>query len=92
MRQGATSQDTFESTRELERTIAEALWAARPNDIEWDTFAYVRSEVGGTASAIAKAYLDGTEMKRKHIDKSVVVAARTLRELMYKPGKGTWFL
>ena len=30
-------------------------------------------------------------VKRKHIDKSVVVAARTLRELMYKPGKGTWF-
>ena len=91
MTQGTTAQETFESTRELERTIAEGLWTARPLDIEWDTFAYVRSEVGGTASAIAKAYLDGAEMKRKHIDKSVVIAARTLRELMYKPGKGTWF-
>ncbi|WP_043470544.1 hypothetical protein [Arthrobacter sp. Rue61a] len=91
MTAGRESQKDFETTRALERTIAEGLWTARPLDIEWDTFAYVRSEVGGTASAIAKAYLDGAEIKRKHIDKSVVIAARTLRELMYRPGKGTWF-
>ncbi|AFR30127.1 hypothetical protein ARUE_c32460 [Arthrobacter sp. Rue61a] len=90
MTQGTTSQDTFESTRELERTIAEGLWAVRPQDIQWDEFAYVRSEIGSRASSIARAYLAGAEVKRIHVDNNVLIAARTLREVLYRPGKGTW--
>jgi hypothetical protein len=60
-------------------------------DIEWDTFAYVRSEIGGRASATAKAYLGDKEVKRRRTEDSVLLAAKNLREAMYKPGRGTWF-
>lgn len=81
----------FEEARELERTIAEELWAVRPQGIQWDEFAYVRSEIGSRASSIARAYLAGTEVKRIHVDTNVLIAARTLREVMYRPNQGTWF-
>ncbi len=83
--------NNFEETRELEKTIAEALWAARPNDIEWDKFVYVRCEIGSRGSDIGKAYLSGQEVKRRHTDDATLVAAKKLREVMYEPGKGTWF-
>ena len=90
MMQGTTSQDTFESTRELERTIAEGLWAARPSDIEWDAMEYVRMETGGTGGSIAKFYLNGQECGRAHTAAAVLFAAKKLRKTMYQLGKGAW--
>ncbi|MFE4194850.1 hypothetical protein ACFRJ9_03210 [Paenarthrobacter sp. NPDC056912] len=91
MTQQTTPQDRFEKARELERIIAEGLWAVRPQGIQWDEFAYVRSEIGSRASSIARAYLAGAEVKRMHVDNNVLIAARTLREGMYHPNRGTWF-
>ncbi|WP_024817733.1 hypothetical protein [Arthrobacter sp. 31Y] len=91
MTQGTTSRDTFETTLKLERTIADGLWAVRPQDIQWDEFAYVRSEIGSRAGSIARAYVAGAEVKRIHVDNNVLIAARTLRDVMYRPNRGTWF-
>jgi len=81
----------FEEAHELERTIAEGLWAVRPQYLQWDEFVYVRSEIGSRGSSIAKVYGAGKELERKRADTSVLLAAKKLREVMYEPGKGTWF-
>ncbi|MBP2264796.1 hypothetical protein J3A64_000260 [Pseudarthrobacter sp. PvP004] len=81
---------TLSKQLENSREPAEGLWAVRPQDIQWDEFAYVRSEIGSRASSIARAYLAGAEVKRIHVDNNVLIAARTLREVLYRPGKGTW--
>lgn len=51
---------------------------------------YIRADIGSRASSNAKAYLTDHEVKRVHVNDNVLIAARTLREVMYKPGKGTW--
>ena len=81
---------SFEGARELERAIAEGLWAIRPQDKPWDSFAYVYMETGGTGGAIAKLYRDGLELERARPRKDVLVSAMKLREVTYQPGKGAW--
>ena len=91
MTQGTTSQDTFESTRELERTIAEGLWSTRPQDLVWDKLTNVRMQTGGTGGGVAIVYRDGREIGRRSVTDEMLFAAKRLRKAMYAPGKGAWF-
>ncbi len=90
MTQGTTSKDTFESTRELERTIAEGLWAARPRDLAWDKFTVDYMETGSMGRFVAIVYQDRQIVGRQSISHDMFWAAKRLRQGMYSPGKGTW--
>ena len=58
---------------------------------QWDVIEYVRSQIGGRGSSVAKVYRDNEEVERKGTSPAVIFAVKSLRELMYRPGKGTWF-
>ncbi|MFE4194848.1 hypothetical protein ACFRJ9_03200 [Paenarthrobacter sp. NPDC056912] len=90
MTQRTTPQDRFEKARELERTIAEGLWAVRPQATPWDSFVYVHNHIGGRGSSIAKIYHQSQLIGRESISSEVLFTVMDLRELMYKSGVGTW--
>ena len=87
----ADIDEAFEEAQEQERIIAEDMWSLRPLDAQWDAMEYVRSQIGGRGSSLAKVYVDGKEIDRKGTTPAVIFAVKRLRELMYLPGKGTWF-
>lgn len=90
MTQGTTSKDTFESTRELERTIAEGLWTARPRELTWDKFTVDYMETGSMSRFVALVYQDRQIVGRQSISHDMFWAAKRLRQGMYSEGKGTW--
>ncbi|BCW64139.1 hypothetical protein [Arthrobacter sp. StoSoilB22] len=85
------SKDPFEQAREYERIIAEAMWSVRPADTAWDSLVYVHNQIGSRGSSITKIFHRGDLIDRKSIIKEIAFTVDDLRELMYKPGKGTWF-
>lgn len=91
MTKESAQKDLFQTARDLERVIAEGLWAIRPEDRDWDTITYVRNSTGGVSSAISKIYKDGDEIGRARTSHEVMFAADDLRKAMYQPGKGAWF-
>ncbi|MFJ4030072.1 hypothetical protein ACIPWF_22260 [Paenarthrobacter sp. NPDC089989] len=79
----------FEKARELEGIIAEGLWGIRP-DSEWDIVEYVVRETGSRGSSGVKVYLHGQEVDRIRPEDAWLIAALKLREVLYRPQKGTW--
>jgi hypothetical protein len=83
-------KDPFEQAREYERIIAEGIWVIRPTDIEWDSLVYVHNQTGGRGSSITKIYNNGELVQRASFADEILFTVDDLREVMYKPGKGSW--
>ena len=83
--------NNFEGARELERTIAEGIWAIRPTDRAWDALVYVHNQIGSRGSSITKIYDHGELVQRASFADEILFTVDALREVMYTPGKGTWF-
>ncbi|MBP2264797.1 exonuclease III [Pseudarthrobacter sp. PvP004] len=84
-------KDPFEQAREYERIIAEGIWAIRPTDRAWDALVYVHNQIGSRGSSITKIYDHGELVQRASFADEILFTVDDLREVMYRPGKGTWF-
>ena len=90
MTQPGEPTDVFEQAREYERIIAEGVWAIRPTAIEWDSLVYAHNQIGGRGSSITKIYNHGELVKRASFADEILFTVDDLREVMYRPGQGTW--